>query len=429
MSMKFSELNLHPSLMEGLDAMGFEEATPIQEQSIPELVKGRDIVGCAQTGTGKTAAFVLPMLHRLVEQKQRSRPHCPRAVVLAPTRELASQISDNIRQYGRFLGLRQAVIFGGVGQFPQVRALQKGVDLLVATPGRMLDLMGQGHLNLGEVQFFVLDEMDRMLDMGFAPDLEKIRAKLPGEKQTLMFSATFPNAIKRIARDWVQDPKEVMIDVDEPTVEAIEQQVMFVKRESRYALLQSILSQEKVKKAVVFIQRKFAATKLAEKLRDKGLRSVSIHGNKSQPARSRALEDFRRGKVNLLIATDVAARGIDVDDITHGINFDLPTDPETYVHRSGRTGRAGASGVAISFCISQERFLLAAIEKHLGSKIPVNENHPFHCHVTAEIKPRHRHKPQGGGRGFKRFGNKRSQGPRGKSRFARKQQAEGKVGS
>jgi ATP-dependent RNA helicase RhlE len=356
-------------------------------------VEGRDLIGTAQTGTGKTAAFILPLLQRLGEDlgRGRPRPGTPRALILAPTRELAAQIGDSIRSYGRFLPFSHTVIFGGVAQSHQVSALNRGVDILVATPGRLLDLMNQRYIRLEEVEVFILDEVDRMLDMGFIHDIRRVLAVIPGERQTMFFSATMPPKMEELARTMVRNPVRVTVSPEEPTVERIAQKVFFVGRQNKDALLHSVLRDPCIRKALVFTQMKHAANRVVERLERAGIPGVALHGNKSQAARTRALDGFRQGRFRVLVATDVAARGLDVDDITHVINYDLPIEAETYIHRIGRTARAGASGDAISFCSADDRSQLRDIERLLGKPVPADREHEFHCeqafHSTQPAPP------------------------------------------
>lgn len=369
---------LIPEIQRAVAAEGYTIPTPIQEQCIPHLLAGRDLMGTAQTGTGKTAAFALPMLQRLSAVRVRPSAGAPRALILAPTRELAAQIGDSIGAYGRYLRLSHTVVFGGVNQARQVAALGRGIDILVATPGRLLDLMGQGYVRLESVEIFVLDEVDRMLDMGFIPDIRKVLAHIPSERQTLFFSATMPQDIVELAGTLVRDPVRVAVSPEQPTVELITQRVLFVDKGNKDALLVSLLSDPGISKALVFTRMKHTANKVVKKLSDNGIQGAAIHGNKSQSARTQSLEEFRRGRCRVLVATDLAARGLDVDDISHVINYDLPLEAETYVHRIGRTARAGAAGDAISFCSAEERACLRDIERLLGESVPAEKEHGYH---------------------------------------------------
>jgi ATP-dependent RNA helicase RhlE len=373
----FALLGLIDPIQRAVRAENYTTPTPIQAQSIPHLLQGRDLLGCAQTGTGKTAAFALPILQRLAAERRQAPPRSMRALILTPTRELASQIDDSFATYGRHLGLRHAVIFGGVGQRDQVHALSRGLDILVATPGRLLDLMGQGYAKLNGIEIFVLDEADRMLDMGFIHDVKRIIAAVPKQRQTLLFSATMPADIARLADGILRDPVRVAVTPVATTAERIEQWVLHVERRDKPALLATVLKDPGMKRALVFSRTKHGANKLIMRLSKDGIRADAIHGNKSQNARERALEAFKAGRIRVLVATDIAARGIDIDGITHVINYDLPNVPETYVHRIGRTARAGASGVAISFCDREEQAFLRDIEKLIRKKVPVVEAHPF----------------------------------------------------
>ena len=361
----FSELSLRPEIQAALAAQGYETPTPIQARAIPPALEGRDLLGIAQTGTGKTAAFTLPILQRLSTSAAAARPTGPRALILTPTRELAIQIGDSIRDYGAGLALRHAVIFGGVGQQPQVDALRRGLDILVATPGRLLDLMNQGHVRLDRLEVFVLDEADRMLDMGFIHDVRKVIAKLPKDRQTLFFSATMPNEITDLAARLLKDPVRVEVAPVATTAERIEQQVIFVpSADKRHLLLDMLGKDPGMDRVIVFTRTKHGANKVAEHLAKANVSAAAIHGNKSQGARQAALEGFRAGTVRVLVATDIAARGIDVDGVSHVVNYELPNIPESYVHRIGRTARAGASGIAIAFCDDgDERTYLRDIEK------------------------------------------------------------------
>jgi len=370
---------LMPELQKAVAGEGYDTPTPVQEQCIEHLLGGRDLVGSAQTGTGKTAAFALPLLQKLSRHGQRPRKGTPRALILASTRELAAQIGDSIRTYGRYLRLSQTVIFGGVNQIHQVKVLNRGVDILVATPGRLLDLIGQGFIHLGEIEVFILDEGDRMLDMGFMPDIRRIVSLIPEKRQTLFFSATMPPKIEALARTMVHDPVRVSIAPDKPAVERIDQKVLFVGKKDKDALLIDLLRNSRIDKAIIFTQMKHAANRLMGRLHKAGVRVEAIHGNKSQSQRTRALDGFRQNRFRVLVATDVAARGLDVDDITHVINYDLPVEAETYVHRIGRTARAGADGSAISFCCAEDRYNLREIERLLGRQVPTEMKHAYHC--------------------------------------------------
>ena len=377
---------LIPELQRAVAVAGYHTPTPIQEQCIPPLLDGRDLLGSAQTGTGKTAAFSLPLLQRLAAHKQRPQRNRPRALILAPTRELAAQVGDSIKTYGRYLKLSHTVIYGGVKQTGQVKALNRGVDIVVATPGRLLDLMQQGHVQLSSVEVFILDEVDRMLDMGFIPDIKRVLAKIPERRQNLFFSATMPSKLADLAKSMLRDPVRIALSHKKPAVESIDQNVVFVGASNKRNLLIDILQDTAVSKALIFIQMKHAANKLVDKLRKAGIPGAAIHGNKSQGARTRALDGFKRGKYQILVATDVAARGLDVDDISHVINYDMPVEAETYVHRIGRTGRAGADGTAISFCSAKDRAYLHDIERLLGKQVPVNTEHPYHCEEARQSK-------------------------------------------
>ena len=378
----FADFEFVEPIRLALEAENYTIPTPIQAQSIPHLLAGRDLLGCAQTGTGKTAAFALPILNRLAQSMRPVVPKKPRVLVLAPTRELAQQIDESFATYGRGLKLRQAVVVGGVGYTPQQRALARGVDILVATPGRLLDLMGQGDVRLDGLETFVLDEADRMLDMGFLPAIEKIIAVLPKQRHSLFFSATMPPALMPLIQRLLKDPVKVEVAPQSTTAERVDHRVMFVSRDNKRALLEAVLSDSSVKRALVFSRTKHGADKIAKWLLLAGVSSDAIHGNKSQTARQRALYGFRDGRTRVLVATDIAARGIDIDNITHVINFDLPMEPENYVHRIGRTARAGAEGFALTFCDGEERGLLRGIERIINQRIPVVENHPYKLNLA-----------------------------------------------
>ena len=384
--MTFNELNLSAPVLRAVAQAGYESPSPIQAAAIPPVLAGRDLMGCAQTGTGKTAAFALPMLDRLTASAPRKKGAI-RALILTPTRELALQIGESFEAYGKYLTLRSTVIFGGVGQAPQVAALKKGVDILVACPGRLNDLVGQGLLDLSNIEIFVLDEADRMLDMGFVHDVKKVIAKLPRQRQNLMFSATMPKEIEQLAAGILHDPAFVKVDPVSSTVDRIQQSLYFVEKGNKKFLLPWLIKNLKpeVVNALVFSRTKHGADKIAKDLNKQGIPAAAIHGNKSQTARVTALEDFKAGKTRVLVATDIAARGIDISELSHVFNYDLPEVPETYVHRIGRTARAGADGTAVSFCAPEEKEYLAGIEKLNRRQIPVVSGHPWDG-VPAPVK-------------------------------------------
>lgn len=373
----FQSLNLIQPILHALEKKGYTIPTPIQAQAIPHLLEGKDLLGIAQTGTGKTAAFALPILNNLAKNRREVKSKKMRVLILTPTRELASQIADNINTYGKGLGLKHTVIFGGVGENPQITAMQKGMDIVVATPGRLLDLTNQGFVNYDELEVFVLDEADRMLDMGFINDIKNIIRRLPKERQTLFFSATMPLSITSLANSILKDPVRIEVTPQSTTVEKIEQKVLFVEKNNKNLLLKSILENEEAKAVLVFCRMKHGANKVEDFLNSEGIKAEAIHGNKSQSARERALQNFRDGKIRVLVATDIAARGIDIPGVTHVINYDLPQEPESYVHRIGRTARAGREGIAIAFCDPMERILLKAVEKAIKRPIPVDNSHAY----------------------------------------------------
>lgn len=373
----FQSLNLIQPILHALEKKGYIHPTPIQAQAIPNLLEGRDFLGIAQTGTGKTAAFALPILNNLAKNRCEVKAKRMRVLILTPTRELASQIADNINTYGKGLGLKHTVIFGGVGENPQIAAMQKGMDIVVATPGRLLDLTNQGFVNYDDLEVFVLDEADRMLDMGFINDIKNIIRRLPKKRQTLFFSATMPLSITSLANSILTEPVRVEITPQSTTVEKIAQKVMFVDKSNKPLLLKSILEDEEAKAVLVFCKMKHGANRVEDFLNSNGIKAEAIHGNKSQSARERALQSFRDGKVRVLVATDIAARGIDIAGVTHVINYDLPQEPESYVHRIGRTARAGREGIAIAFCDPMEKLLLKAVEKAIKRPIPVDNDHPY----------------------------------------------------
>lgn len=375
--MTFKELNIIEPILRALETEGYETPTPIQQQAIPIIIEGNDILGCAQTGTGKTAAFSIPILQKFYKTATNSRNRPIKALVLTPTRELAIQIDESFATYGKHLGLRHSVIFGGVGQKPQTDALKAGVDILTATPGRLLDLINQGYINLKTVEFFVLDEADRMLDMGFIHDIKRILPLLPKQRQTLFFSATMPKEIAALADSMLTNPRKVEVTPVSSTVEIIDQTVYHIEKASKIKLLTDLLLQSNMESVLVFSRTKHGADKIAKSLVKAGITSEAIHGNKSQNARQRALSNFKDRTTRVLIATDIAARGIDIDKLSHVFNYDLPEVPETYVHRIGRTGRAGSDGTAIAFCDPEELPLLKDIQKLIGKQIPVVRDHPY----------------------------------------------------
>ena len=376
--MRFEDLRLAEPLMRAVRTARYDHPTPIQTQAIPLVLAGRDVLGCAQTGTGKTAAFALPILQRLSHHAVRETASAGRirALVLCPTRELAQQIHESFRTYGQHTGVRQTVVFGGVNQNPQARALRAGVDVLIATPGRLLDLMGQGLVNLGGVESLVLDEADRMLDMGFLPDLRRILTHVPRQRQTLLFSATMPPPIRKLAGDILHDPVPVQVSRVSSAAPSVDHWVYHVEKLDKPELLVRLLEETAYTRALVFTRTKHGADKVVRKLFKAGVSAAALHGNKSQGARTRALAEFRSAKTPILVATDIAARGLDVEDISHVINFDLTPEPETYVHRIGRTGRAGAAGIAVSFCTSQEHEDLRAIERLIREPLQLAPDSP-----------------------------------------------------
>ena len=401
--MTFNELNLIKPILKALKNEGYKVPSPIQTEAIPPLLAGRDLLGCAQTGTGKTAAFAIPILQMLYEQRLKqpaeknsiskrglnpSQKRKLQALILTPTRELALQICESFQAYGCYTGIKTLAIFGGTSQIPQVAELRKGVDVLVATPGRLLDLMGQNLCDLSSVSMFVLDEADRMLDMGFIQDVKKIIAKLPKERQTQLFSATMIEDVSSLALSILRNPVTVTVTPVSSTVDMIDQSVYFVDKANKGRLLIELLNDKKIVSALIFSRTKHGADKICRLLTKAGVTAGAIHGNKSQPARQKALTDFKAGKIRVLVATDIAARGIDIDQLSHVINYDLPNVAETYVHRIGRTGRAGLGGVAISFCDFDEQAYLKDIQKLIQKKIPVVENHSYPMQILEHIEPK-----------------------------------------
>ncbi len=384
----FQNLNLNPKILSALESKGYTTPTPIQLQSIPHILEKRDLLGIAQTGTGKTAAFSLPIIHNLVESGRNVKSGGMRTLILTPTRELASQIAANIELYSKGLNLSHAVIFGGVSENPQITMLRRGVDILIATPGRLLDLANQGYVRFMDLEIFVLDEADRMLDMGFINDIKKIISKIPQNRQTLLFSATMPETIDGLANSILKNPAKVEITPPATTVERINQELNFVDKADKLSLLKHVIKNADADSILVFSRTKHGADRIVAFLQKNSISVAAIHGNKSQGAREKALSGFRNGSVKILVATDIAARGIDVPSISHVINYDIPVDPESYVHRIGRTARAGKTGVAISFCDSSELDALKAIEKTIKFKIPTDETHPFHHASTSAAHQR-----------------------------------------
>ena len=418
--MSFNNLQLIEPVLKALVNEGYTKPTPIQEQAIPIILQQRDLLGCAQTGTGKTAAFAIPVL-QLMHQQQQQAPQGPRrikALILTPTRELAIQIEESFRAYGKYLDLKHLVIFGGVSQVNQVNSLRRGVDILVATPGRLLDLFNQRQISLQDIKFFILDEADRMLDMGFVHDVKRIIAKLPAKKQTLFFSATMPPEIQQLAKILLVNPAKVEVTPSSSTAETVEQSLYYTDKGNKRSLLIHLLKDSAIQNALVFTRTKHGADRVSKDLTRAGIRAEAIHGNKSQNARQAALSNFKSKKTRVLVATDIAARGIDIDELTHVINYELPNVPETYIHRIGRTGRAGAKGLAISFCDYDEKIYLRDIQKLITRAIPVISDHPYDVPLMhASVQPiaqqasssssfRGKRSPGGG----KRYGRSFSQG-------------------
>ena len=378
MILYFNDLNLVEPIQRALESEGYTKPTPIQEQAIPELLQGKDLLGCAQTGTGKTAAFALPILQNLASEKPlKKEKRQIKALVIAPTRELAIQIGDNFKNYSANLRLKTLMVYGGVSQHPQTKQLKRGVDILVATPGRLLDLINQGHISLKNVQHFVLDEADLMLDMGMIDDVKKIVKFIPNDRQTMLFSATMPNAIEKLTRSILKNPVKVEITPVASTVDTIKQEVYFVDKGNKTNLLIHLLKDDSIESALVFSRTKHGADKIVGSLGKAGFSAQAIHGNKTQKARQRALNNFKERRTKILVATDIAARGIDISELSHVINYNLPEVPETYVHRIGRTGRSGHSGVAISFSDHEEKSLLRNVQKLIDKDIPENTENPF----------------------------------------------------
>lgn len=376
--MDFKDLKLVAPLLKALQSQQYTQPTPIQQQAIPVVLQHKDLLACAQTGTGKTAAFALPLIQLLYQQKEAGKlSHGIKTLILTPTRELAIQIEESFKNYGAYCGLKQLAIYGGVSQYQQVKHLQQGVDILIATPGRLLDLIMQRYISLQQIKMFVLDEADRMLDMGFITDVQKIVRKLPVQRQTLFFSATMPPEIVRLSQSMLNNPVKIEITPVSSAAETVEQAVYLVEKSDKRSLLIHLLKNNEIESALIFTQTKFGADKLCHALKKENIKVQAIHGNKSQAERQRALLNFKNKSIRVLVATDIAARGIDIDSLSHVINFELPDIPETYVHRIGRTGRAGASGKAISFCGIEEKMMLRNIHKLIAQPIPVVNNHPY----------------------------------------------------
>ncbi len=369
--MNFTTLNLIKPLRRALNDVGYSSATEIQSKTIPLVLNGRDVIGCAQTGTGKTAAFALPVLQQWERGSKQKRIH---TLILTPTRELAIQIEGNLKLYARYLNAKSSAVYGGVPQGRQVKALRRGVDILVATPGRLLDLIGQGYIDLSKLEVLVLDEADRMLDMGFIHDIRKVLKRIPENRQTLFFSATLPKSIRKFAYSISKKPVEVAVAPVSSAADTVEQSVYFVERNEKVKLLLGLLNNDLVDRSLVFTRTKYGADKLTKKLKKAGIYASAIHGNKSQNARQRALRDFKNSKTKVLVATDIASRGIDIEELPLVVNYELPDDPETYVHRIGRTGRAGNEGVAVSFCDKRQKKQLRNIQNLLGFKVPVKHD-------------------------------------------------------
>lgn len=404
--MDFKKLDLIDPILKALSHEGYTTPTPIQAQSIPLILEQRDLLGCAQTGTGKTAAFAIPILQLLYKNKGEERgPHKIKVLILTPTRELAIQIDESFAAYGKHTGLTHTVIFGGVSQLHQTNILRRGVDILVATPGRLLDLISQGFIDLKYLKIFVLDEADRMLDMGFIHDVKRIITKLPENRQTLFFSATMPPEIQKLSNALLTNPAKVEVTPASSTVDAIDQSLYYVGKQEKPSLLLHLLKNDDIDTALVFTRTKHGADKVVKFLHRSDISAAAIHGNKSQNARQNALGNFKDGKIRVLVATDIAARGIDIDELSHVFNFELPNIPETYVHRIGRTGRAGNTGIAISFCDADERSELKDIQKLIGFSIPIVKNHPYELSASLITGPVVPQPKQGQGQGQKRGRN------------------------
>lgn len=424
--MLFEQLNLITPILTALKEENYTTPTPIQQKAIPIILMGRDLLGCAQTGTGKTAAFAIPVIQLMVQKPAPTNFKKPiRTLVLTPTRELAIQISESFTAYGRHTNLKNVVVYGGVGQKPQTDALRAGVDILIATPGRLLDLMNQGHVHLDKVEFLILDEADRMLDMGFVHDVKKVIAKVPQKRQTLFFSATMPQEIVRLSASILTNPEKVEVTPVSSTANTIRQELYFVDKGNKKGLLIHLLNDPTIVTSLVFTRTKHGADRVTRDLVRAGVRAEAIHGDKSQTARQRALSNFKAKQTRVLVATDIAARGIDVDDLSHVINYEIPNIAETYVHRIGRTGRAGASGIAISFCDNEERAYVRDITKLIGKQIPIVEEHPYKMGTPVPPRESRTNRPQSSGNGRNRSGKPKTKSenpsapPKKKSWFSR----------
>ena len=411
--MLFKDLNIIEPILKAIEEAGYESPTPIQEKSIPAILKEKDILGCAQTGTGKTAAFAVPILQNIIEDKQDNERKL-RALIVAPTRELAIQIGENFTAYSKYLDIKSTVIFGGVNQSSQVRKIKSGVDVLIATPGRLLDLSNQRHVDLKNIKYFVLDEADRMLDMGMIHDVKKIISKLPKDRQNLLFSATMPKEVMKLVNSILKNPVKVEVQPVSSTVDVISQGVYFVAKKNKKSLLVHLLKDENIKSVIVFSRTKHGANKIAKDLNHVGIEAAAIHGNKTQNQRQVALNNLKEGNIRVLVATDIAARGIDIDELSHVINYDLPDVPETYVHRIGRTGRAGKEGVALTFCDEEERAMLISIEKVIGKSIPVLSEEEYKIVKIIPQAKKQDSSKNSNSKDFKKrnFGKKQGQGNR-----------------
>lgn len=415
--MKFEELNLIHPILKALKEEGYETPTPIQAKAIPAMLQKKDILGCAQTGTGKTAAFAVPALQLLNNQNSRNNNNKGRrkikCLIVTPTRELAVQIGENFKSYGKYLHLKHAVIFGGVKQYIQTRQLKKGVDIVIATPGRLLDLMNQGHISLKGIQIFTLDEADRMLDMGFIHDIKKIISKLPEKKQSLFFSATMPPPIVALTKKLLKNPVRIEVAKTSCAAETVEQKIYHVEKPDKKSLLIHVLKEPQIKSALIFTRTKFGADKVARHINNSGIKAAAIHGNKSQNFRQKTLNRFKNKNIKILVATDIAARGIDINELSHVINYEIPNVPEDYVHRIGRTGRAGSEGKALSFCDINERKFIKNVERLIKKQIEVISEHPFKSTETANSYSAHSRSRKSTGRSFRRNSRSRKTGNKG----------------